>query len=202
MADSLVILNLIKTLLLEDIQLVPGTRVLYDGSTWEAISQDTGKQGWNWRVVSGKNSNTNKDFHLFTYDSPIYKASRDNSKIDLFKRQEATKKVALLGKEEIVKIPDEIQTPLDAFNYVKQHKEFTAANYLIARDPYLSYLYAREILFNKRFYLDEPAIETQPKAAVRYAINILHQRWPEAENAIKKDKFEWEIYKRRFNFED
>lgn len=175
-----------------ELPIQPGTRVLYNGTTYEAISQNTGKQGWEWRVVSGRNTSKGDRF-FFQYDHPIYKNPRDNSRV--FTRvaptvQQQTRQVIL---------PPGVETPQDAFFYaMKLDKRTPELEYLIAKDPEAAARYAMRFKFD--FVLAEPNIESHPYAAMLYAINVKNRRYnQQIEDVIKTDRRAWSRYSAYFS---
>jgi len=62
----------IRQILLEDARLMVGSRVYFDGTTWEAVEQKT--DGWLWRVVSGRNPNWNPevDTKFFRFPGSVF----------------------------------------------------------------------------------------------------------------------------------
>jgi hypothetical protein len=70
---------------------------------------------------------------------------------------------------------------------------------IIAKDGREAYLYAYHKLDKQRFRKGEPEIAKDAWAATYYVKNILKQRWPEAEPAIKKYDANWKIYQAAIN---
>ena len=68
----------------------------------------------------------------------------------------------------------------------------------IMKDPQYAYYYAYDVL-KRRWPEAEPYIIKDPKWAYSYARHILRRRWPEAEPYIMKDQKWWDFYKERFN---
>jgi hypothetical protein len=73
---------------------------------------------------------------------------------------------------------------------------------MISRHPILSYLYAYYPLGGKRFIKGEPAVLTDPQAALAYSIHIIGERWPEAEDIIYSDPDYWRQYAEYFGIRE
>jgi hypothetical protein len=169
-----------------------GTRVLYNGSYYEAVKQDTGRQGWEWRLLRGRNTRSG-DLFFFQYDHPIYQMRRDNSHAVNSPTQPSNK-----NKEREVQLPAGVDTPQDAFFYaMNAGHRIPDLEYLIAKDPEGAARYAVRYQFD--FVLAEPNIEAHPYAAMLYANGFKHKRYnKQIEDLIKTDPRAWNKYASTF----
>ncbi len=186
----------VRICLLEAVRLMPGTRVYFDGANWEAVEQNTGKNGWLWRIVSGKNPNWNPDVDtkFFTYpqtssrfEKSIYNEPMDNSNVI-----DGKQPIKDTRKSDEVTMPPGVDSPETAFAYAKKHPKWTEGEYYIAQNPKLASKYAR--LTGKPFYRGELSIIKDPEAASDYAVGVLRKRWQEAEPVIKTEPYAWKNY--------
>ncbi len=117
----------------------PGTKVDFNGATWEAVKQDTA--GWIWKVIRGKNPNHNPNIitKLFCWESPIYDQERYNQGV-VWKPKERSEPKRI---ETELSFPSGVVDAKTAFDYSLQHPENKDIEYFIAKDPKYSYMYAR-----------------------------------------------------------
>lgn len=171
-----------------------GTRVVYNGSEYEAIEQDTGKQGWYWRIVSGLNK-TGQDTLFFRYDHPIYSQERSNFRSSLKPLKQLDKTP---NKDKQIILPYGVVDAKSAYEYsVKLRERQPDLEFLIAKDANIAVKYAMKFKF--RFYKAEPEIEKDPLAAMYYATEVTKERWPSnIEAIIKTNPMCWNIYKTKF----
>ena len=59
-------------------------------------------------------------------------------------------------------------------------------------DPWPARIYA--MFFNFRFKEAEPEIMKWPDQAYHYSVDVLGQRWPEAEEIMKNDPDKWDVW--------
>jgi hypothetical protein len=84
----------------------------------------------------------------------------------------------------------------EAYDYVKATNDrLPEAEDIIKDDFFFSYLYAKNILHD-RFHKGEYAIVEQIRLAVDYAIDVIYNRWPEAEEKIRGNKILWEQHQK------
>ncbi len=157
------------------LKIYPGTRVYFNGTTWEAIEEKDG--GWVWRVYSGRNPHWNPEVtdKFFPYpqttselEKSIYnQPNRDNSAVTTGRQPvRDTRKT-----EEVGVLPPEIVDAESAYKYAKAHPGWTAGEHYIKHDPRFSYLYARDVLHG-RFSVGEPAMKASPDYWPRYEMFI------------------------------
>ena len=205
---KLALLQFIKTeLLFEDRKpltyhspIKPGTEVRYNGSTYEAVAQET--LGWTWRAKDGRSPEKNPTL-LFKWDDPIYQASRFEPLRKSPTPADKPVKDELGRKSEIVNVPEKLQDPAEAWAYAKYTmggKRCPELEYFIAKSPKYSYLYANNIL-KDRFWKAEPTIATKVDWAVPYAINVMGARWKEIEPMIHQFPYFVDQYSKAFNLQ-
>jgi len=187
----------IRQILLEDARLMVGSRVYFDGTTWEAVEQKT--DGWLWRVVSGRNPNWNPevDTKFFRFPGSVFANSIYNQpNVDNSYVTNGKQEVKDTRKPVIVSLPPGVVDEESAFNYSIKNPGNVDVENVFSNNPKLSYDYARTV--NKEFIAGENAIKTVPELASRYAINVLNRRWPEAEEIIRTNPLAWDSYKIKF----
>jgi len=93
----------------------------------------------------------------------------------------------------------------DSYNFAKSVKKapFPEGEAAIATDPMHSYLYAKNVLHEKRFPAGEPVIIKNPEYLWLYTKNIIKGAWPEVEdifaaNAELAFRYAKEILRNRF----
>jgi len=189
----------IRACLLEA-RLMPGTRVDFDGGTWEAVELNTGRNGWLWRLIAGKNPNKDKNIDTRFFEFP---EDYNDSKPSIYKQPMFNQNV-ITGKQPAPRggrftttvIPPEVDSPESAYRYAKRHPGWTDGEYLISKSPKWSFYYAS--FKGKPFVKGEYEIIKDPMYATTYAIAIMKRRWPDAEPIIKTDPLEWRSYVAHF----
>ena len=83
-----------------------------------------------------------------------------------------------------------------AYYYAKYilHRRWKAAEPVIMTDRNLVLNYASKFLKGVGWPAAEPIIIKDPQWAYMYAIDVLEERWPEAEKYIIKDRLVWQSY--------
>jgi hypothetical protein len=166
---------LLEAVKIRPLKIHPGTKVYYDGTTWEAIEQKDG--GWVWRVFSGRNPHWNPEVvdKFFSYpettselEKSIYnQPDRDNSGVTTGRQPvRDTRKSQAVGI-----LPPEVIDADSAYKYAKAHPGWTAGEHYIKKDPRFSYLYARDVL-GERFPIGEPIMKTSPDYWARYTAMV------------------------------
>ena len=192
-------LKFIKETKETELPLKPGVTVIYNGSEYQAVSQDTGKQGWWWKIIKGNVPYGQNEVFL-TYDDPIYALPRYNP---LHSTDIKNKLVKTKDEREVV-LPDKVVDPLSAYEFaisIEGRPQIVKdVEYLIAKNPYLAVLYARRKGFTFDYALEN--IKKDPNAALSYAKYILNHRWndPQVEKMILQNPTLWSMYKHIFKF--
>lgn len=175
----------------KELPISKGTRVLYDGAEYEAINHDTGRQGWEWRLLRGRNKNQSGDTSFFfQYDHPIYNLPKDNSRATGVAGNAPTLKPQ--GSD--IPLPAGVSTPAEASMYaINLGKRLPELESFIARDGEGSARYAKH--FNFEFIKAEPTIMKDAYAAFLYATGVTKKRWaPEVEALIRTNRQAWNKY--------
>jgi hypothetical protein len=85
-------------------------------------------------------------------------------------------------------------TPRNAYKLaVGIGKRIPSIEHIILKDPYYSFLYARNVIHG-RWLEAEDIIKERPESTFEYATDIIKDRWPEAEDTIKLQSYYWREY--------